>query len=148
MQKMNFSTSINAPKEKVWKVLWEDSTYRQWTSPFFEGSYVVTDNWKEGTKVLFLSPAGSGMVSTVATNRANEYMSFKHLGEVKDGVEDTTGEKVNAWAGAMENYTLKETAGVTELVVEMDITDEFKDMFTSVWPKALELVKNLSENKN
>ena len=148
MQKINFSTSINAPREKVWKVLWDDSSYRQWTSPFCEGSYAVTDKWKEGTKVLFLSPGGSGMVSTVAANRANEYMSFKHLGEVKEGVEDTTSEKVKEWAGSMENYTLTETAGVTELVVEMDMTDEFKDMFMGIWPKALELVKSLSENKN
>lgn len=92
MQRINFSISINASKEKVWQVLWDDSTYRQWTSAFFEGSYAVTDNWKEGTKVLFLSPGGSGMVSTVAANRANEYMSFKHLGEVKEGVEDTTSD--------------------------------------------------------
>lgn len=148
MEKMNFTTSINAPKEKVWKVLWDDSTYRQWTSAFCEGSYAETDNWKEGSKVLFLSPGGSGMVSTVAANRANEFMSFKHLGEVKDGVEDTTSEKVKAWAGSLENYTLNETGGVTELVIEMDMTDEFKDMFMAIWPKALQQVKQLSENNN
>ena len=146
MEKSNFSIRINAPKEKVWKTLWDDSTYRQWTSPFMEGSYAVTDNWKEGSKVLFLAPGGSGMVSTVAANRPNEFMSFKHLGEVKDGVEDTTSEKVKAWAGAHENYTLKETGGVTELVVEMDMTDDFKDYFTKTWPVALEKVKELSEN--
>ena len=26
MEKMNFSININAPKEKVWKVLWDDDT--------------------------------------------------------------------------------------------------------------------------
>ncbi|MEI9912588.1 MAG: hypothetical protein WDO71_24875 [Bacteroidota bacterium] len=88
------------------------------------------------------------MVSTVAANRANEYMSFKHLGEVKDGVEDTTSEKIKEWAGSTENYTLTETGGVTELSIDMDITDEFKDMFMDMWPKALKLVKDLSENKN
>ena len=148
MEKMNFTTSINAPKEKVWKVLWDDSTYRQWTSAFCEGSYAETDNWKEGSKVLFLSPGGSGMVSTVAANRANEFMSFKHLGEVKDGVEDTTSEKVKEWAGSLENYTLNETGGVTDLVIEMDMTDEFKDMFMAIWPNALQQVKQLSENNN
>ena len=146
MEKSNFSVRINAPKEKVWKTLWDDSTYRQWTSPFMEGSYAVTDNWKEGSKVLFLGPEGSGMVSTVAANRPNEFMSFKHLGEVKGGVEDTTSEKVKAWNGAHENYTLKETGGVTDLVVEMDMTDEFKDYFTKTWPVALEKVKEISEN--
>ena len=146
MQKINFSTDINAPKEKVWEVLWNEASYRTWTQPFAEGSHVVTDNWKEGSKVLFLDGRGMGMVSVVASNKPNEFMSFKHLGEVKDGVEDTSSEKVSGWAGATENYFLKEAGGKTQLKVEMDITDEFKDMFSKIWPKALEQVKTLCEN--
>ena len=146
MEKINFAISINAPKEKVWNVLWDDSSYRKWTSVFSEGSYAVTDNWKENSKVLFLDGQGSGMVSKVAVNKPNEYMSFKHLGEVKDGVEDTSSEKVKGWSGAMENYTLKEEGGKTELKVEMDITEDFKDFFMQTLPKALDQVKTLSEN--
>jgi uncharacterized protein YndB with AHSA1/START domain len=145
MKKLNFSTHINASKEKVWNTLWNDATYRAWTSAFAEGSYVKTDNWKEGTKVLFLDPDENGMVSTVAKNKPNEYMSFKHLGEVKKGVEDTGSERVKGWAGAMENYTLKEENGRTTLSVEMDSTDEFGDFFAKAWPNALEKVKELSE---
>lgn len=145
MEKLKFSTRIKAPKEKVWKILWDDSSYRKWTSAFHEGSYAETDNWKEGSKVLFLSPGGDGMVSTVVANRPNEFMSFKHLGEVKGGVEDTTSEKVKEWAGATESYTLEEKDGVTELLIEMDINEEFKAMFMDIWPKALEQVKILSE---
>ncbi len=146
MQKINFSTNINAPKEKVWETLWDDASYRKWTSAFAEGSYAVTENWKEGSEVRFLDPKGSGMISRVAANRTNEYMSFEHLGEVKDGVADTTSEKVKAWAGGTENYTLKETNGITTLSIDMDIMDEYKDMFMQMWPKALEQVKILSEN--
>lgn len=145
MEKLNYSISINAPKEKVWKTLWDDTTYRKWTSAFMEGSYAETDNWKEGTEVKFLDPKGSGMVSKVAANKPNEYMSFQHLGEIKDGVEDRSSDKVKEWAGATENYTLKETDGVTELAVDMDISEEYKDMFTEMWPRALDKVKSLSE---
>jgi uncharacterized protein YndB with AHSA1/START domain len=147
MEKMNFSISVNAPKEKVWNALWEDASYREWTSAFAEGSYAVTDNWKKGTKVLFLDPKGSGMVSTVAENKPTEYMSFKHLGEVKDGVEDTTSEQAKQWSGAMENYTLIETANGTDLKIEMegDISKDFKEYFLKVWPEALEKVKKLAE---
>lgn len=146
MQKLNFSIDINALREKVWKVLWDDSSYRKWTSVFTEGSNAVTDNWKEGSKVLFLDGKGAGMVSTVAANRPNEYMSFKHLGEVKDGIEDVSSEKVKGWAGSMENYTLKEVGGKTELIVDMDITEDFKEYFMNTWPKAMEQIKVLSEN--
>jgi len=145
MQKINFSTSINAPKEKVWETLWNEDNYRKWTSAFCEGSYAVTDNWKEGTEVKFLSPDGSGMVSKVATNKPTEFMSFEHLGEVKGGVEDRDSDKVKEWKGAMENYTLKESDGRTMLYIEVDTADEYKDMFSQMWPKALQNVKELSE---
>src|SRR6185436_12727013 len=145
MEKMKFSISINAPKEKVWQTLWNDASYRKWTSAFIEGSHAVTDNWKQGSKVLFMDPKGNGMVSTVAANKPNEFMSFKHLGEVKNGVEDTTSDKIKGWAGAMENYTLKGTNGKTELLVEMDISEDFKDYFVKTWPKALDLLKESAE---
>lgn len=148
MEKLNFSTSIMAPKEKVWGILWDDSGYRAWTSAFMEGSFAKTDNWKEGTKVLFLDPQGRGMVSTIVANKPNEFMSFKHLGEIKDGIEDTTSEKVSAWAGALENYILTADGEKTELSVEMSSTgipDEFKDYFSKTWPVALDNVKQLAE---
>jgi hypothetical protein len=107
--------------------------------------HAKTDNWKEGSKVLFLDPNGSGMVSMVAKNNPNEYMSFKHLGVVKDGQEDTTSDEVKGWQGAMENYTLKEVDGKTRLLVEMDATDDFSDYFNNTWPKALERLKKLAE---
>jgi len=145
MEKFNFSTTINAPREKVWKILWEEKSYRDWTSIFAEGSHAQTDNWKEGSKVLFIDEKGSGMVSKVAANKPNEYMSFEHLGVVKDGVEDLTSDSVKSWAGVHEEYTLKGNNGNTELKVEMDIPDEVKDYFLNTWPRALEKVKELSE---
>ena len=145
MEKINFSTEINAPSEKVWKVLWDQESYKKWTTPFFEGSYAKTDNWKEGSKVLFLSPEGDGMVSRVAANKPNKFMSFEHLGIVKKGVEDTESEEVKGWAGAKENYTLTEENGKTNLYIEMDSNEDFKDYFLKTWPVALEKVKELAE---
>lgn len=145
MQKMNFKTAIRAPKETVWQTLWNDASYRQWTKAFHDGSHAVTDGWKEGTEVKFLGPDGSGMVSRVVENRPNEYMSFEHLGEVKDGAEDRTSEKVKAWVGAKENYSLSEKDGGTELSIDTDMADEYVDMFSKMWPKALDNVKALAE---
>jgi hypothetical protein len=147
MKKHEFNTSIDAPREKVWDVLWNDATYRQWTAPFSAGSHAVTD-WKKGSKVLFLDGRGHGMVSRIEENIPNEFMSIEHLGEVKDGVEDTQSEAVKAWAGAHENYTLRDNNGKTELTVEMDITDDFAEMFNNIFPKALAKVKELSEKQD
>ena len=142
---LKFNTSIAAPREKVWDVLWDKNSYSKWTAVFSEGSRIETD-YKEGSKVLFLNGTGHGMVSRIAKNAAPESMWFEHLGEVKDGVEDTTSDRVKDWAGAMEKYLLKETNGNTELEVEVDMNDEFKEYFEKTFPKALATVKELAEN--
>lgn len=144
MEKQQYRISIRAPREVVWDILWGEKTYPAWTSAFAEGSNVETD-WEEGSKVLFHDGKGEGMVSMIAVKRAPEFMSFRHLGFVKDGVEDTTSEKVKPWAGAMENYTLVSQNGNTEVMVELDITEEFKSYFENTWPKALQKLKELSE---
>lgn len=144
MQKHEFNITIDAPREKVWSTLWSEATYPQWVAAFSEGSRAVTD-WQKGSKALFVNPNGEGMVSTIAENIPNEYLSIKHLGFVKDGVEDTESEEVKKWAGAMENYTLKTVNGKTEVTVDMDIADEYKDYFLETWPKALDKLKELAE---
>ncbi len=145
MKKLTFSIQINAPKERVWSILWTDETYRAWTTVFHPGSYAQSD-WKEGSKILFLGGDGSdGMVSKIARLIPNEFMSFQHLGEMKNGVEDVDSPAVKVWEGAHENYTLQEKNGGTELGVELDADNSFADYFLDKFPKALEKVKELAE---
>ncbi len=146
IKKVNFSTSINASKEKVWNALWDNENYKKWTSAFSEGSHAVTD-WKEGSKVLFLDGKGSGMYSIIHKKVQEEIMSFKHIGEVKDGVEQPLDEKTKAWSGGLETYTLKEADGKTEVNVDLDVPGDFMEYFTNTFPVALEHVKNLAEGK-
>lgn len=146
MHRLAFSITINAPKEEVWRAMLEDATYRQWTSAFEAGSYAVTD-WKEGSKALFLTPAGNGMVSRIVAHRPNEFLSIKHLGTVKNGVEDTESAEGKGWAGALENYTLREVDGSSTLAVEMDVKDEYRNYFEETWPKALSKLKDISETR-
>jgi uncharacterized protein YndB with AHSA1/START domain len=146
MKKLAFSIQIDAPRERVWDVLWTDETYRAWTSAFHPGSYAKSD-WKEGSKILFLGGEGEGMVSKIARLVPNEYMSFQHLGEIKNGVEDYDSPQAKGWAGAFENYTLQEKDGGTQVDVELDADDSFADYFQDSFPKALEKVKELAEGK-
>lgn len=140
MEALRFSIKINAPKEKVWDILWNDTTYRKWTSVFMEGSFAESD-WNEGSTIKFLSPDNSGMFSIIEKKIAGQQMTFKHLGEIKNGVEETKN-----WEGARESYFLTGSDGTTELNVELDSTGEFKDYFANTFPKAQEKVKQLSEN--
>lgn len=144
MHRFTFSVLIHARKQDVWQTMLEDATYRQWTSAFEEGSYAVTD-WKEGSKALFLTPAGNGMVSRIIAHRPNEFLSIQHLGTVKEGVEDMDDAEVKDWAGALENYTLREQNGSSMLTVEMDTNDEYRTYFEERWPKALDKLKEIVE---
>ena len=140
METLKFNTSIKASREKVWQVLWNDETYRKWTAVFSEGSYAESD-WNEGSEIKFLGPDGSsGMFSMIEKKIPNEEMIFKHLGELKNGVKETKD-----WGGAMEKYFLAEADGKTALRVEVDMNEEYVKYFVDTFPKALEIVKQLSE---
>lgn len=148
MDTLHFSVTINSPKEKVWDTMLGEDTYRQWTEVFATGSHYEGD-WDKGSKILFLAPDDSGkmggMVSRIKENRPYEYISIKHLGVVQDGKEDTSSEAIEGWAGALENYTFNENNGSTEVLVEMDTVEEYKQMFLDTWPKALQKLKELAE---
>src|SRR5258705_4742331 len=140
MTTLKFNAKINAPKEKVWATLWNDTTYRQWTAAFMEGSYAESD-WKEGSKILFLTPKGDGMFSIIEKKIPNQQMTFKHLGELKNHIEESKD-----WGEARESYLLKEKNGITELDVELDSVDEFEQYFNDTFPKALNILKHISEH--
>jgi uncharacterized protein YndB with AHSA1/START domain len=152
MQKLHFSIKINAPAEKVWNTMLGEETYKDWTSVFNAGGSTVKGNWEKGSEMLFIGPdpetgEEGGMVSRIAENIPNEFISIEHLGIWKNGVEDTTSEEAKKWAPSFENYTFKEENGVTEVQVDIDMLEEYVDMFKEMWPKSLERLKELAEGK-
>jgi hypothetical protein len=72
-------------------------------------------------------------------------LHIEHIGMINNGVEDTTSEEVKKWSPSHENYTFADKDGGTELSVDMDVADEYKTMFEEMWPKALQLLKELVE---
>jgi uncharacterized protein YndB with AHSA1/START domain len=139
--RLHFSVDIAAPREKVWKVLWDDASYRDWTSAFAEGSSAVSD-WNEGSTIRFVDPSGrSGMQAIIEQKRPAEFMSFRHEAEIKDGQVQPPAD----WSGAHENYTLTSRNGGTTLKVDLDAADEHRKMFEDTFPKALQRVKELAE---
>lgn len=151
MQKLHFSIVINAPKEKVWHTMLDDKPYREWTKAFNEGSY-YKGSWDKGSRILFLGPdpktgEEGGMVSRIAENKPYEFISIEHLGELHKGKEDTTSDKVKGWAGGHENYTFREIDGKTEVLVDADTVEEYKEMFEKMWPKALQKLKEIAEKQ-
>ncbi len=141
LHQLHYAIDIDAPREKVWRVLWDDKSFRDWSSVFAEGSYAVSD-WKEGSTVQFIDPtSNSGMQAIIEKSRPGEFMSFRHEAEIKEGKVQPVPE----WSGAHENYTLTSNNGRTTLKVELDAADEHRQMFEDKFPRALKRVKVLSE---
>ena len=148
MDKLRYSVEVNAPVHAVWTTMLDDTTYREWTSAFHEGSY-FEGSWELGSTIRFLGPNDDGslggMIAKVVENRPNEYISLEYLGETVGGVDDTTSEAALRLAGAHENYSFRESDGVTTVEVELDSDDQFTAMFNQMWPPALAKLKEIAE---
>lgn len=143
-KRLQFSTVIAAPVDKVWSTMLDSESYKEWTSAFAEGSY-YEGSWDQGARIKFLSPSGEGMVSEIAENRPQQFISIRHLGYIANGVEDTESESVRAWAPAFENYTFSAVPEGTRLDIDQDIMAEYEKFMQDAWPKALEKLKQLCE---
>lgn len=144
METLEFKIRIKATPEKIWSVLWEDKTYREWTNAFCEGSYAVSE-WNEGDKIHFMSPGGEGMNSIIEKKIPNEYMAFKHIGEIKDFKELPLNEETEKWSGYMETYRLIPDDEFTDLIAQVDVIEKHIDYFKDAFPKGLEAVKEIAE---
>jgi hypothetical protein len=145
METLHFSIDIQAHKDKVWVTMLDKASYEVWADVFTPGS-TFEGSWKKGEKIKFLTPEGDGMTSMIVESKPNEFISIKHLGFIKDGIEDTQSPEVKAWAPLLENYTLSETNGVTRVKVDLDVTPDFGDYMQETWPKALAILKKLCES--
>lgn len=146
MKTLQFTKEIKAPAQKVWETLWNETTYSQWTDAFNPGGgSTIQSDWKVGGRTLFVDRKGNGMISTIKTKNEPYDIVFEHLGEVADGKEDTTSEKVKSWAGSLEEYHLSEEDGITKLKASVQTAKEWEEMLNKGFTKGLEEVKRLSE---
>ena len=149
MRKIKLDIIINATCEDVWDAIVNDSKYRLWTRAFQEGSY-FEGGWNKGDAIRFIGVneegVKEGMISEIAESIYPKYISIKHLGYIVNGIDDTTSEEIRKWTPAFENYTMEKLEdNKTRFKVDMDVMDEYYDMFLGLWPKALTKLKEVCE---
>ena len=152
MENMHFEIVIDAKPEKVFKVMLDDKTYREWTKIFNPTSH-YKGSWEKESKILFIGTDENGkeggMVSRIEENIPNMFISIEHLGLLEHGVEKTSGPEVEPWNGGLENYTFSEQNGKTLLKVDMitktKLDENMSSYFTETWPKALQKLKTICE---
>jgi hypothetical protein len=151
MKRLQFKVSINAPVAKVYDFMLgtnSKSTYEQWTS-LFNPTSTYEGNWDKGTKILFIGVdekgEKGGMVSKIAENIPNQFVSIQHYGLIKADKEITEGPEVEKWANGFENYTFEENNGTSTVTVDLDATEEFLGYMNEIYPKALNKLKEICE---
>jgi hypothetical protein len=151
MKKMQFKVSINAPANKVYDVMLGISnrlSYEQWTA-MFNPTSTYNGNWDKGSKIQFIGidekGEKGGMVSEIADNIPNRFVSIRHYGLLKANVEITEGPEVEKWANGFENYTFEEINGTTTVTVDLDTAEDFSDYMNQAYPKALGKLKEICE---
>lgn len=142
---LHFESLIDAPKKMVWDTMLNSPTYEAWTSGFCEGSH-FEGAWDQGAEIRFLDPNNNGMVSVIEKNVQHEFISIKHIGVVHEGAADFDSEEARAWAPAYENYRFFDVGGKTKVEIDMDITAEYEQMMSDMWPRALQKLKELCES--
>lgn len=151
MKKLQFKININAPAARVYDFmlgLSSKSTYEQWTS-LFNPTSTYEGNWDKGNKILFIGVdekgEKGGMVSEIADNIPDRFVSIRHYGLLKANIEITEGPEVEKWANGFENYTFEENNGITTVTVDLETTEDFLDYMNQTYPKALSKLKEICE---
>ncbi|ASW73208.1 ATPase [Chryseobacterium piperi] len=144
METLSYEIIIDAPLQKVWNALWTPANYSEWTRFFGAGSQMKSD-WKVGGKTYFLNSNNEGMVSTIDSLDEPNQIVFKHLGMVKDGVEDTQSKEVMEWSGAFEKYFLIDLNGKTKLHAEVQVEKNWEEDMNKGFTEGLKVVKELAE---
>lgn len=151
MKKLQFKVSVHAPVSRVYDYMLgisSKSNYEQWTA-LFNPTSTYEGSWDKASKMLFIGVdekgEKGGMVSRIAENIPNRFVSIQHYGLVKAEKEITEGPEVEKWANGFENYTFEESEETTTVTVDLDTTEDFLDYMNETYPKALAQLKELCE---
>ncbi len=143
LKTLKFSTEITANTDNLWFVLWNKAQYKMWTSAFSEGGSLAITDWQEGSYVHFVNNEGDGIFAKITENVKNQIMSFRHQGQVKNSIKQQVDP---IWENALEQYVIKEINGKVRLEVNFESPADYVSFFEKTFPKALENIKNQTEN--
>lgn len=144
MKELQFHLTIKAPKQKVWDTLWQDATFRQWAGVIDPGTHLVGE-LGEGNEVQFISANGYGVTSLVEAWVPGEFALLRHSADTQDNGAQTRDKQ---WTGGKESYALAEENGATVLTAVFDVPLELESILGESYPKALQRVKELAEQRD
>lgn len=133
------SVAINASPAKIWDVIINPATSRQWASAFSEGAYVETD-WLEGSDVTWKDNDGNvGAKGVVEVHEPASLLRISYEEETEIAGDPPT-------TAYSETYSVTEENLQTRLIIQAGpLRVKDSDMHTPMWNSALEKIKYLAE---
>ena len=124
----------------------DEKTYKEWVSAAWPGSD-YTGKWGKSEKIRFTGADGSGTLALITDFHPYDTIKAEHIAILLNGgIEDYDSEFAKGWIGTKESYFFNDRDGKTDLIVKLEIQPEWADMFNEGWPKALNRLKEITEN--
>jgi len=151
METVGYSVNINASPETVYNTMIDKEGFKKWVAVFGANAF-YEGSWEKGRKMIYKSPDEKGqmqgMISTIKENIPYKEIYIQPIGILENGMEIYSGEKVKDLNKSFENYLFIDNGdGTMTLKVNVAIYEELKDYFNTTWPKALKVIKEISEQK-
>lgn len=144
MKKLTYKINIHASRQKVWDMMLQKDTYKEWSGAAWPGSD-YDGEWKEGTDIRFIGPDGSGTLASLLEIKKYQYLFAKHIALLlPGGIEDRESKAAKGWIGMTESYTFTEKDGSTELLITMEAYPEWEEMLND-WNTGLQKLKEICE---
>jgi uncharacterized protein YndB with AHSA1/START domain len=147
MKKLEYSIEIKSSPARVWKLMLDQQTYKEWTKVSWPGSD-YKGKWAKGEDIQFIGADGSGTLAHIDEFVPEKKMSATHVAALlPGGVQDRDSEIAKGWVGTTEQYTLSAAGNTTTLTVEIGAKPGWEEMFDAGWPAALKKIKEICEEK-
>ena len=147
MKHLEYKIEIEAPREKVWKIMLARDTYEQWVAKSWPNS-TYEGKWEKGGKIKFASQGQGGTLAELVEVKPYDEIFARHIAVLNpDGSEDRTSDIAKGWIGITERYVFTGKDGKTTLTVMIETRPEWEKMFEDGWPTALQELKRLCEKQ-
>lgn len=151
MKTLSNSIQINASAERVWQVLWNESTIKVWAAAYGPGMEFRGGDWQEGNQTTIADANGNGGYGIIEKVIPNQLMRIREKGWILNwkalspDYSVTIGDKELVWEAGIGEFRLEEQNESTKLSIEIELGDDWASILEDVFPKALQLIKNLAE---
>ncbi|HOA39382.1 MAG TPA: VOC family protein [Flavihumibacter sp.] len=149
MERLQFTTEIDAPVSLVEEAMLGKFSYPLWTAAF-NGTSTYEGGWNKGDTIKFIGVnkegKKEGLAGTIKERIPGELVEIQYYGLLDGDTIITEGAAVEDWSG-LEIYRFAAVNGKTTLTVLLDVNEQYKDYFNKSWPEALAILKQYTEQK-